>query len=185
MKLTRLALHNVRKSYKDYMIYFLTLMFSICLFYTFNSFQAQKEIMSLNDSQSIMLQTLGIFMGILSVFVAIVLAFLVMYANNFLIKRRKKEFGLYMLLGMEKKDISKVLIYETVCIGVVSLGVGLLLGILCSQGLGIFTAHLFSVQVNYNFVFSPSAAIITAISFTIIFLVIMLLNTRVIATIAG
>ena len=83
--------------------------------------------MSLNDSQSIMLQTLGIFMGILSVFVAIVLAFLVMYANNFLIKRRKKEFGLYMLLGMEKKDISKVLIYETVCIGVVSLGVGLLL----------------------------------------------------------
>lgn len=181
MKLTRLALHNVRKSYKDYMIYFLTLMFSICLFYTFNSFQAQKEIMSLNDSQSIMLQTLGIFMGILSVFVAIVLAFLVMYANNFLIKRRKKEFGLYMLLGMEKKDISKVLIYETVCIGVVSLGVGLLLGILCSQGLGIFTAHLFSVQVNYNFVFSPSAAIITAISFTIIFLVIMLLNTRVIA----
>lgn len=181
MKLTRLALHNVKKSYKDYMIYFLTLMFSICLFYTFNSFKAQKDLMSLNESQSMMLQSLGLFMGVLSVFVAIVLAFLVMYANNFLIKRRKKEFGLYMLLGMEKKDISKVLVYETAYIGIVSLVVGLALGILCSQGLGIFTAHLFAVEVNYTFVFSSSAAIITAVSFSVIFFVIMLLNTRVIA----
>ena len=139
MKFSKLAFRNVKKSYKDYFVYFMTLMFSVCLFYTFNSFSAQEQILNLNASQSTVLQTVGQFMNILSVFVAIVLAFLILYANNFLIRRRKQEFGVYMLLGMPKRDISKILVYETMAVGVLSLLSGLLLGILvhtfCTNGL--------------------------------------------------
>lgn len=181
MKFSKLAFRNVKKSYKDYFVYFMTLMFSVCLFYTFNSFSAQEQILNLNASQSTVLQTVGQFMNVLSVFVAIVLAFLILYANNFLIRRRKQEFGVYMLLGMPKRNISKILVYETMAVGVLSLLSGLLLGILCSWLLGLFSAGMLQVAVSFHFIFSLSSAVSTIVSFTVIFIVIMLLNTRVIA----
>lgn len=101
----RLALRNVRKSYKDFLIYFLTLAFSVCLFYMFNSFQEQQAVMEVSQSQMEMIKILVYTMKYLSIFIAIVLAFLILYANNFLIRRRKKELGLYMLLGMPKNKI--------------------------------------------------------------------------------
>ena len=180
MKLTKLAYKNVKKSYKDYLIYFLTLMFSVCLFYTFNSFQAQQEIMQLSENQNMMMQTTAIMLNALSVFVAIVLAFLILYANNFLIKRRKKEFGIYMLLGMPKKQISMVLVIETFFVGLLSLLVGLGVGVLCSQLLGVLTAALFQAEVHYHIVVSFSSMIMTIISFSLIFLTVMVLNTRII-----
>lgn len=181
MKLLKLAFKNVKKSYKDYFIYFLTLMFSVCLFYTFNSFQAQEEIMALSESQSAMLDTVALFMNALSVFVAFVLAFLILYANNFLIKRRKKEFGVYMLLGMPKREISRILVYETFLVGIMSLVAGLFLGILCSQAIGVLTAQMFQAEVTYHLIFSADSAIVTVLSFSVIFVIIILLNTRIIA----
>lgn len=181
MKLSKLAFENVKKSYKDYFIYFLTLMFSVCLFYTFNSFSSQKSIMDLSESQNTALQTVGLFMNILSFFVVFVLAFLIMYANNFLIRRRKKEFGVYMMLGMEKRDISKILVYETLLVGFLSLVTGLILGIGCSQILGIVTAKGFGISVNYHIIFSFGAMVATILSFSAIFLILMLCNTRVIS----
>lgn len=175
----KLALRNVKKSYQDFLIYFLTLAFSVCLFYTFNSFQDQQYVMQMNEGQSQIIQSLSLIMSYLSMFVAIVLAFLILYANNFLIKRRKKELGLYMLLGMPKNKISKVLVYETLLIGLLSLVLGMVFGFLLSQLLTIVTAHLFEVSLNYRFVFSLQATIWTVVSFTIIFLVIMIFNTFV------
>lgn len=175
----KLALRNVKKSYRDFLIYFLTLAFSVCLFYTFNSFQDQQYVMQMNEAQTALIETLSLMMGYLSVFVAIVLAFLILYANNFLIKRRKKELGLYMLLGMPKNSISKVLIYETFLIGLLSLALGMAAGFLLSQLLTIITAHLFEVTLNYTFVFSMKATIWTVLSFSIIFLIIMIFNTFV------
>lgn len=181
MKLSKLAFMNVKKSYKDYFVYFLTLMFSVCLFYTFNSFSAQESIMELSESESTAIQTVGLFMNALSIFVAVVLAFLILYANNFLIRRRKKEFGIYMILGMPKKEISKILVYETLFVGILSLAIGLLVGVCCSQLLGVVTANIFNANVNYHFIFSGTSAVATVISFSVIFFVIMLLNTRVIS----
>lgn len=157
----------------------MTLSFSVCLFYTFNSFQSQQAIMEMSESQSQILSMVSMFMNFLSVFVAIVLAFLILYANNFLIRRRKKEFGLYMMLGMPKNNISKVLIYETFFIGLLSLVLGLFLGIALSQVLSIITAALFDVTMNYGFIFSTQACILTMISFSVIFIVVMLFNTRI------
>ncbi|MGX8833943.1 ABC transporter permease [Amedibacillus sp. YH-ame6] len=173
----KLALKNVKKSFRDFLIYFLTLAFAVCLFYTFNSFQSQQAVMEMNDRQSVLVEQLSVLMSALSVFVAIILAFLILYANNFLIKRRKKEFGLYTLLGMPKFLISKILIYETFIIGVSSLLVGMGLGILLSQALTVVTAGLFEVTLHYSFVFSLYATLVTIISFGVIFIISMLLNS--------
>lgn len=175
----KLAMQNVKKSFKDYMIYFLTLAFSICLFYSFNSFQAQQAVMDLSKGQTDIIDSVMMIMQILSVFVAVVLGFLVIYANNFLIKRRKKELGLYTLLGMPKSRISRILVYETFIVGLLSLAVGLLSGFFVSQLLTVITANLFEVNLHYAFIFSFDAMLLTVIAFALIFLVIMIFNTLI------
>ena len=165
------------KSYKDFLIYFLTLAFSVCLFYMFNSFQEQQAVMEVSQSQMEMIKILVYTMKYLSIFIAIVLAFLILYANNFLIRRRKKELGLYMLLGMPKNKISRVLVYETFIIGILSLFTGMLIGIFLSQILTSVTANLFEVSLDYHFIYSNNATILTIFSFSIIFFIVMLFNT--------
>lgn len=173
----KLALHNVLKSFKDYMIYFLTLAFSVCLFYSFNSFQAQQAVMEMSAVQYELVDNIQTLMNILSILVAFILAFLILYANNFLIKRRKKELGLYTLLGMQKRLISRILVYETFIIGLLSLLAGLGAGLLLSQLLSVVTANLFEVILNYHFIFSMDATVMTMFAFALIFLIIMLFNT--------
>lgn len=173
----KLALNNVKKSFKDYMIYFLTLAFSVCLFYSFNSFQSQQAVLEMSEAQLGIINSIQTLMNMLSVIVAIILGFLIIYANNFLIKRRKKELGIYTLLGMKKQVISRILVYETFIIGLLSLLTGLLAGLLLSQLLTVVTANLFEVVLNYHFVYSPDATILTIVAFAIIFLIIMIFHT--------
>ena len=143
----KLALLNVRKSLKDYLIYFLTLTFSVCLFYAFNSFNTQQAIFELTSIQTQLMQAAGMILNFLSFFVAIIFGFLILYANNYLIKRRKKEFGILLVLGMPKSKISRILCYETIFIGIISMFSGLILGFLLSQGLTVMTASLFHFQL--------------------------------------
>lgn len=173
----KLAMQNVKKSFKDYMIYFLTLAFSICLFYSFNSFQAQQAVMDISQRQLDIIASVMMIMRILSVFVAVVLGFLIIYANNFLIKRRKKELGIYTLLGMPKQHISRILVYETFIVGLLSLIAGLISGFFVSQLLTVITANLFEAKLNYSFVFAPEATFLTIAAFALIFFVIMIFNT--------
>ena len=174
----KLALKNVRKSYRDYLIYFLTLALSVCLFYVFNSFQASTAVMDLNERAAEMLNMMSVLMGVLSFFVVIVFAFLILYANQFLIKRRKKEFGIYSLLGMENHKISKILVYETLCIGVLSLIFGLIAGVVLSQLMSAITAQLFMVGFSYHFVISKVSLVVTVVCFSAIFIIVMLFNDR-------
>lgn len=173
-----MSLRSVRRSFKDYTIYFLTLTFAVCIFYSFNSISSQQAMTEISSSKASIMDMLSKVISVTSVFVSIILAFLIIYANNFLIKRRKKEIGLYMTLGMSKRKISSLLIYETFFIGVISLVVGLLSGVFVSQGLSLFTTKMFDINVSkYNFVFSSEAAIKTAMYFGIIFLIVMIFNT--------
>lgn len=174
----KLSLKNVRKSFKDYSLYFLTLTFGVCIFYVFNSIDAQKAMMSISQSASEIMKTLTQLMGTISVFVSFILGFLIVYANNFLIRRRKKEIGIYMTLGMEKRKVARLLVAETFLIGILSLGAGLLSGVFLSQGLSVVTAKLFEVDMTgYRFIFSPDAFLKTIIYFGIIFLIVMVMST--------
>lgn len=173
---SKIALRNVKKSYRDFFIYFITLTFSVSLFYVFSSFEAQASIMNLNASQGSMVEALIRIMNAMSYIVAVVFAFLILYANNFLIKRRKKELGMYTLLGMPKRFISRILIYETLYIGVVSLVSGLALGLVLSQATTLLSANVLSVSADYHFVFSAAATLKTMVCFMIIFIIVMIFN---------
>lgn len=175
---SKLAFGNVKKSIKDFTVYFLTLTFGVCLFYVFNSIGSQEAMLKINESQKSIIEMLQMAISSLSVFIAVILGFLVIYANRFLIKRRKKELGLYLCLGMDKRQVSKVLIIETLFIGVFALAAGLLAGVFLSQGLSAVTAKMFMVEMKeFTFVFSGEAFIKTIIYFAVIFLIVMIFNT--------
>lgn len=175
----KLSLRNIRRSLKDYTIYFLTLVFAVCIFYTFNSIESQKLLLDLSEYQGSTFTTISMAITVVSVFISFILGFLIIYANNFLIKRRKKELGVYMTLGMERKSISRILFAETLLIGFISLGVGLFLGVLLSQCLSIVTAKMFSVKLlSFKFIFSESAFIKTIVCFGLIYIIILLFNSR-------
>lgn len=180
----KLIFRNVRKNLQDYMIYFLTLMISVSMFYAFNSIQTQPALNDLDATKQLLSDQLGILLSALSVVVAIVLAFLILYANQFLLKRRKKELGIYTLLGMEKGKISRIFAGETLCVGLLSLVSGLILGLLLSQGLSIFSLRLFAVDMdNFQILFSMGALKKTVGCFALIFLIVMIFNVRTVSSV--
>ena len=173
----KLAFKNIKKSYKNYVIYFLTLIFGICIFYTFNSIESQSVMMELNEQKQSAFMMAEQLIGYFSVFIAFVLGFLIVYANNYLIKRRKKEFGIYMTLGMENGSLSKMIFLETLFIGAISLGIGVVLGIMLSQALSVLTSYMFQVDLTkFQFVFSPLGFKRTVLCFSIIYLVVLIFN---------
>ena len=183
--LARLALGNVRKSLADFGIYFLTVMLGVAVFYAFNSMTAQQGVLAFSETQSKMFDLLGMVIGGVSVFIAFVLVFLVVYANSFLIKRRKREFGVYLALGMSTGDVVKIVALESLIAGAASLAAGLVVGIGLSQLLLQLTSALFQADVaeagGFAFVFSADALAKTAIVFAAIFLTAALLNARTVA----
>ena len=126
--LFKLSFKNMRKTIKDFAIYFLTLALGVAIFYMFNSLDSQEAMLKVSNSTRELIKLMVTMLGFLSVFVAIILGLLIVYANNFLINRRKREFGTYMLLGMSKGQISRILLIETILVGIISLVVGLCRG---------------------------------------------------------
>ena len=166
MSVCKLILKNVRRNLSDYLIYFLTLMLSVSLFYAFNSIPGQPAFQEMSVTKALLYQQLDDLLAFLSAAIAVVLAFLVIYANGFLLRRRKKELGLYLLLGMKKSRISRIFVGETFCVGLLSLAGGILLGLFLSQGLSLVSLRLFAVELeSFRFVFSLDALRITLLCF--------------------
>ena len=179
---SKIAINNVKKSFKDYTIYFLTIAFAVCIFYAFNAIDAQKAVLVMSKSQAEYMTVVTTLISYVSVFVSFILGGLILYANNFLIKKRKKELGIDMTLGMSRSKISKILLGETLIVGILSLVAGLLLGVLLSQGLSLFTAKLFEVDMTeFKFIVSFGAISKTILYFAIIFGVLMIFNTTIVS----
>ncbi len=177
MSSIKLAFKNVGKSIRDYAIYFLTLALGVCIFYVFNSMDSQALLAGLSMAQGGVLEMLVTAIDATSIFVSAILAFLIVYANKFLMRRRKKELGVYLILGMPKGKVSFILAMETLVIGLFALAMGLIAGILLSQGLSVLVASMFQVKLEmFRFVFSTAALLKTLLYFGAIFLIVMLLN---------
>lgn len=175
----KLARRNVTRSLKDYSVYFLTLTLGVSLFYVFNSLEGQWAMQMLAKSAHYMVESILIFMNIFSAFVSVVLACLVLYANTFLMKRRKRELGTYFLLGLPAGRVSLLLVLETLLIGLMALATGLVLGVLLAQGLGLLTIAMFSAYPageQFALVLSVKAIGKTVLYFGVIFLVVMILT---------
>ena len=172
---SKLAAKNVGRSVKDYGVWFLTIVFAVCLFYVFNALETQAVFQYLGSGPTApTAQAIRELVGMLSVFVWVVLAFLILYASGFLIRRRKKELGTYLLLGMGRGQVARLLLLETAGMGLLALLVGLGLGVLAAWGLSAFTAGLFAVPMTM-FTFSVSLPSLgkTALAFAAIFLLVM------------
>lgn len=181
MMLFKLSIKNITKSIKDYAIYFFTLVLGVAIFYVFNAIDSQTVMLNVTSTQYEVIKLMTTILGGVSVFVSFVLGFLIIYASRFLIKRRNKEFGIYLTLGMPKRKISLILFFETLIIGIISLGVGLALGIILSQLMSVLVANMFEADLtNFKFTFSSSSALKTLLYFSIMYLVVMIFNTIIV-----
>lgn len=176
--LFKLSIKNMKKSFKDYAIYFLTLVLGVAIFYMFNSLDSQEAMLQVSSSTKEIIKLMISMLGYVSVFVAVILGLLIVYANNFLINRRKKEFGIYMTLGMGKRQISKIILFETILVGILSLIAGLIIGIFASQFMSVLVAKMFEADMTeFQFVFSKDACIKTCIYFAVMYVAVMFFNT--------
>lgn len=178
--LCKLAWGNVRRTGRDYLIYLLTLALGVTVFYAFNTISLQVDIAGIKTAG--MREIMSELLSGLTIFLAAVMGFLMVYANNFIMKRRKREFGLYQVLGMTRGQVSRVMAYETFIVSGAALVLGIVCGIALSQVMVFFTASLFKTQIsNFRFFISPSALFITIECLVAIFAVTLLFNLRVVA----
>lgn len=174
---SKIALGNVKKSLRDFSIYFLTLAVGVALFYAFNSITQQSMVLKLTEDARSIVQLLSKTITGVSILLAVILGFLVVYANQFLIRRRKKEFGMYQILGMTKRNVSKIMIIETLIVGFLALVVGLVAGIFMSQFMLFATAHMFNATIeSFTFVFSTTSLVQTVLYFAVMFVVALIFN---------
>ncbi len=175
--LFKISVKNIRKSFKDYAVYFFTLILGVAVFYVFNAIDSQTVMLDVRKNVYDIIKLMNEMLSGVSVFVSCVLGFLIIYASRFLIKRRNKEFGIYLTLGMSKRKISIILFFETLLIGIVSLVVGLFLGAVLSQFMSILVANLFDADMTkFKFTFSSKACVKTLLYFTIMYLFVMVFN---------
>ena len=175
--LCKLAWGNVRRAGRDYLVYLLTLTLGVTVFYAFNTISMQVDIAGIDEEG--LAQVMGSMLGNLTYFLAGVMAFLMVYANNFIMKRRKKEFGLYQVLGMGRGRVATIMALETVIVSVVAFVAGIVLGMGLSQLMTFFTASLFKTQIaNFHFFFSVHAFNLTLACMLVMFVLMLLLNLR-------
>lgn len=166
---------------KDYAIYFFTLVLGVAIFYVFNAIDSQTVMLNVSETTYEIIKLMTNILSGISVFVSFILGFLIIYASRFLIKRRNKEFAIYLTLGMSKRKISLILFFETLTIGIISLGVGLILGVALSQLMSILVVNMFEADMTkFQFIFSKSACLKTLLYFSIMYLIVIIFNTIII-----
>lgn len=176
--LFNISLKNIRKSLKDYTVYFFTLILGVAIFYVFNAIDSQSVMLDVRENMMDVIKLMNDMLSGVSVFVSCILGFLIIYASRFLIKRRNKEFGIYLTLGMSKRKISAILFFETLLIGIVSLVAGLVIGTILSQFMSVIVANMFDADMTkFKFIFSMKACVKTLIYFAIMYVLVMIFNT--------
>lgn len=176
--LFKISLKNIRKSLKDYTVYFFTLILGVAIFYVFNAIDSQSVMLDVRANVMDIIKLMNDMLSGVSVFVSCILGFLIIYASRFLIKRRNKEFGIYLTLGMSKRKISVILFFETLLIGIVSLVAGLVIGTILSQFMSVIVANIFDADMTkFKFIFSMKACVKTLIYFAIMYVLVMIFNT--------
>jgi len=167
----RLAITNIRKNARTYLPYVLTCIGTIAMFYNMCYLVLVKNIGYLSDSASLR-QILRLGSIIIGIFAVIFL----FYTNSFLIKRRKKEFGLFNILGMEKRHVARIMAIETLFVAIISFVVGILMGILFSKLMLMLLLKIISAEIVFGFEIPAGAILSTLLLFGAIFLINLIYN---------
>ena len=171
--LGKLSFRNAKRQAKDYCIYFLTVIISVALMFSFNSIAVSKDISELASWMKYFSKSIT---GI-SIIIILVMAWLINYTMRFMLEKRSKEFGTYEILGIEKKSISKMFTLENILIGGVAFIFGIVVGTFLYQIFTSIIMNLFEQAYKIEIEFNLKAVGITAIYFFGIFLLV-LLNCR-------
>lgn len=173
-----LSVKNFSKSIRDYSIYFFTMILGVAVFYIFNAIETQTAMMEVSQTKAAIIDSMNGIMSGVSIFVSLVLGYLIVYASRFMLKKRKREFGIYLTLGMGRIRLAAMLWLETIWMGLISLAVGLLVGMGISQLMSLIVSNLFQADVSrYEFVISGQAVGKSILYFFLIYLVVMIFNT--------
>lgn len=178
----KLAWGNLRRTLRDFAIYFATLMLSVALFYSFSTLTNQTVFVGLGSSTSSLILRMEAFIRGLSIFLMIIIGILIVYANIFFMRRRVREFATYLLLGMKKTSLALVILIENILVGISALVMGLIVGVVISQFSSLAILKLFNTPVDrFHFLLIPDAFVFTACMFACVFLISTFCATLVIS----
>ena len=155
--LVKLAVRNIKRSISDYILYVVTITFILALMYAFNAMLFSDLISGMNSHMTDYRMLLILF----SVIVLIVVSWLINYMTKFMLERRSKEFGTYLILGMKNKDVSKLFFYENILFGLISLVLGCIVGSFIFQGLLMAISAFFGEDYKVGVDFSIAALLLT------------------------
>ena len=176
MTLSSLALRNIKRNFKDYALYFMSMIFSIVIYFTFAALQYNTQMERAAEGSK---KISGAFQ-VSSVMLIIFVAVFIIYSNGFFTRKRKKEVGLYSLLGIRKRQIGKMLFYENMLMGLMSLIIGIVLGSLLSKLFLELLVSLMGLDLQVHFEVPLAAIIDTAVVFFVIILYTSLQGYRLI-----
>ena len=176
MMYAKLALRNVKRSAKDYLIYVITLILSVGLFYGFMSIASPYYNESL--PVKINLEILNKAMRIAVPIVALLVVFLISYVNTYMLRRKQKEFAVQTIIGMEQRTVAFIFFVETMIMGAISIIFGILLGIGLSQIVGYIVVQSFGVEWQPYLSLFPDTILFTLLFFGAIFIVMGIRNIR-------
>ena len=156
----KLILRNVFRNLQTYTIYFFSLTLIYSLLYAFNALPSHPVMQSLSGAKEMLTTVMSQYMGLLSYLILSAIAFLIVYATNFVLGRRKKELGLYATLGMKKKQIICTLFFETMLVNIFSLILGFLLGVFLLVILAKIASEFFMANYFGSLLFFDSKSVI-------------------------
>ena len=176
MTLSSIALRNIQRNFKDYFLYFASMIFSIVIYFTFKALEYNSQMEKAAEGSK---KISGAFQ-VSSVMLIIFVAVFIIYSNGFFTRKRKKEVGLYSLLGIRKRQIGKMLFYENMLMGLMSLVVGIAIGSVLSKLFLELLVSMMGLNLNVHFELPMAAIIDTAIIFFVIILYTSLQGYRLI-----
>lgn len=164
--LSELSLRNARRQAKDYLVYFVTIVLAAALVYAFNGLVFSQELQSL----ATMMDAMPLIIVLTSMVVVCIIGWLVQYTTGFMLTRRSRELGTYILIGLESRQVARLFFLENLAVGGVALALGVLVGNLLFQALRAVTLALFHVPYTFSFAFSWKALALTLAYFAAIYL---------------
>ncbi|MEG7843125.1 FtsX-like permease family protein [Bacillus mobilis] len=172
--LFKLSRHSMKKMLKDYMVLLIGLVISISIFYMFQTMAMNSEFTKDNS----LISSIRLVFWVGAILLSFITVFYIIYANSFLLTLRRKELGMYMMLGAKKRKVAQLLFIETFGMGIVSIIIGILVGMLLASVAGNFLMNGMEISAkgSYSSVYTP-AILVTAIFFLILFFITGLMNS--------
>ncbi len=172
--LSKLAKRNAKRSIRDYAIYLITVIFSFSLIFAFNLISNSKEVLELNS----IMENFKIAMYFASVFIVLVVCFLINYTTKFMFQKRSKEFGTYELLGIRKKEISNMFTLENIFLGFIALLVAIPIGYIISEVMALIVTNIFEIPHFIKIDFNLTSILLLGIYFILIYVFVLFLARR-------